>query len=71
MDMAFIIRSRLFNQQISESRFSKPDELVNWMVAMQAQEFAMAKWAIGLRLKTVTESDIDQSFNEGRIEDST
>lgn len=34
---------------------------------MQAQEFAMAKWAIGLRLKTITEADIDQSFAEGQI----
>lgn len=37
------------------------------MVAMQAQEFAMAKWAIGLRLARCTESEIDKAFNDGLI----
>ena len=65
--MTDLIRYRLFNQQIAETSFTKPEEIVNWMVAMQAQEYAMAKWAIGLRLQKVTETAVEQAINEGRI----
>ena len=34
---------------------------------MQAQEYAMAKWAIGLRLKKSNDTLIEKAFNEGRI----
>ena len=34
---------------------------------MQAQDFAMAKWAIGLRLPSLYDSDIEKAFNEGSI----
>jgi hypothetical protein len=37
------------------------------MGAMQAQEFAMAKWAIGLRLPGSKEAEIDEAFNQGSI----
>lgn len=62
-----IINYRLFNQQIAETTFSKPEEIVSWMIAMQAQEFAMAKWAIGLRLPKCSDAIIDKAFNEGAI----
>jgi hypothetical protein len=62
-----IIAHRLYNQQITETRFTKPEEIVSWMVAIQAQEYAMAKWAIGLRLNGVKETEVEQAINEGRI----
>jgi len=62
-----IIAHRLYNQQITETQFTKPEEIVSWLVAVQAQEYAMAKWAIGLRLNGVNEPAIEQAFNEGRI----
>lgn len=62
-----ILRHRLQNQQIAETRFTKPEEIVSHLLAMQSQDFAMAKWAIGLRLPGTTEADIDKLFNEGRI----
>lgn len=58
---------RLINQQIAESHFQKPEDIVRWMVAMQAQEYAMAKWAIGLRLPGSTDSAIENAFNNGAI----
>jgi Winged helix DNA-binding domain len=67
MTNAEIIRYRLFNQQIAESKFKKPKQIVEWMVAMQAQEYAMAKWAIGLRLPGSTDQVIEKSFTEGEI----
>jgi len=62
-----IIVQRLFNQQIAETKFTKPGEIVNCMVAMQSQVWEMAKWAIGLRLPGCTSADIEAAFNNGDI----
>lgn len=62
-----IISHRLINQQIAKTKFKKPHEIVSWMAAMQAQEFAMAKWAIGLRLPGLIDADVEKAFNEGSI----
>ncbi|MGB4774286.1 MAG: winged helix DNA-binding domain-containing protein [Daejeonella sp.] len=62
-----IANCRLINQQIAESKFTYPQEVVTWMGAMQAQEYAMAKWAIGLRLPLSKDADIEKAFNNGTI----
>jgi len=67
MIVSDIINYRLFNQQIAKTSFSTPQEIVRWMVAMQAQEYAMSKWAIGLRLNNVTDADVEKAFNDGQI----
>ena len=43
----------------------RPPEVVARLGAMQAQEFAYAKWSIGQRASAVAESDIDRLFDEG------
>src|SRR5215510_13731164 len=58
---------RLFNQQISETTFKTPQEIVGWMVAIQSQVWEMAKWAIGLRLPRSTNTSIEAAFNKGDI----
>jgi Winged helix DNA-binding domain len=40
---------------------------VQWLVAMQAQDYAGAKWAIGTRLPGSTDRDIEGAFNRGQI----
>lgn len=67
MNIPEIIRLRLFNQQIAETKFREPAEIVSWLVAMQAQEYAMAKWAIGLRLPGATDEIIEKAFTDGLI----
>jgi hypothetical protein len=62
-----IIAQRLINQQIADTKFKRPQEIVSWLIAMQAQEFAMAKWAIGLRLPGWNDVDIENEFNQGLI----
>ena len=62
-----IISHRLINQRIAESEFKEPAEVVSWMVAMQAQVWDMAKWAIGLRLPGSTNESIEKAFNDGLI----
>lgn len=67
-----IATRRLANQHIvrphrQSSALSQPADVVTHLVAMQAQEFAMAKWAIGLRLPTVNETNVDEAFNNGQL----
>jgi hypothetical protein len=67
MTVSDIVNYRLVNQQIANTHFTKPGELVSWLGAMQAQDFAMAKWAIGLRLPGLTDVDVEKAFNDGAI----
>lgn len=62
-----IITSRLINQQIAATTFTKPEEIVSWLVAMQAQEYAMSKWSIGLRLPGINDATVEKAFNDGAI----
>ncbi len=58
---------RLSNQKISATEFNSARDIVSWMGAIQAQDFPMAKWAIGLRLSDSTDKNIEESFNKGEI----
>lgn len=62
-----IARQRLHNQHITRRALETPHALVEWMGAVQAQDFAAAKWALGLRLPGVTDDDIEQAFTDGAI----
>jgi hypothetical protein len=62
-----IAHHRLIHQQITNPGLSGPAELVRWMGCIQSQEFAAAKWAIGNRIKGVTDTDIEKLFNDGTI----
>ncbi|MDR2232290.1 MAG: winged helix DNA-binding domain-containing protein [Tannerella sp.] len=44
-----------------------PNEVVARMGAMQAQDFNMAKWAVGIRLEGCTEKAVIEAFNKGEI----
>src|SRR6266498_3244258 len=66
--MAFTITSyRLHNQRLSETEFTNPVDVVSWFGAVQSQDFAGAKWAIGLRTKELSETDVEQAFANGSI----
>ncbi len=67
MTSAAILLFRLLNQQIAQPEFTQPQEVVTWLGAMQAQEFAMARWAIGLRLPGTTDDAVLTAFNRGDI----
>jgi hypothetical protein len=62
-----IVQLRLLNQRISLPTFGKPEEVVNWMGVVQAQDYFGAKWSLGLRMRAATDGAIDQAFNEGTI----
>src|SRR6266545_1542507 len=58
---------RLHNQRLSQTNLTNPAEVVNWLGAVQSQDFTGAKWAIGLRTSGLTEADVDRAFAEGSI----
>lgn len=58
---------RLLNQQLLNPLFSSPKELVSWMGAMQAQNYPMVKWAVGMRLKSTTMQTVDEALRKGEI----
>lgn len=62
-----IARQRLHNQLITRQTFEKPDDVVKWLCAVQAQDYAAAKWAVGLRLHGATDESIEQAFADGTI----
>jgi hypothetical protein len=69
MQMSFteISDARLISQKINDPEDSNAKDIVSWMGAMQAQDFAMAKWAIGVRLKGSTDKSIQASLDKGEI----
>jgi hypothetical protein len=58
---------RIYNQKISSTTFNKPEGVVKHMVAMQAQDYAGAKWAIGLRMQNADEMAVEQAITDGKI----
>jgi hypothetical protein len=62
-----IARARVSNQLLGSRKKQTPAEVVAWLGAVQAQDFAAAKWALGLRLRQATEETIEEAFNAGLI----
>jgi len=58
---------RLHNQQISANPSRTPAEVVAWLGAVQAQDFAGAKGSLGLRLPEATEADVEQAIADAAI----
>jgi hypothetical protein len=67
MNLNDIARLRLISQQIVGSKLKSVKETVEWMGAMQAQDFGMSKWAIGVRLPGSTDRMIETALNKGEI----
>ncbi len=67
MNLTDIANKRLKSQLIDNKKNKKAKDIVEWMCAMQAQDFSMAKWAIGVRLDDSTNTQIDTAINKGEI----
>jgi hypothetical protein len=62
-----IAKQRLHNQRVENTNLKAPSDVVAWLGAVQAQDYAAAKWAIGLRSQHVTDVDVEQAFTNGKI----
>src|SRR5687768_2882922 len=67
MNLRIAVR-RLANQRITHPGPDRVADVVAWLGAVQAQEYAAAKWALALRMKKPATADaIEKAFNAGRI----
>lgn len=62
-----IASRRLYNQLLTHPAADQPGDVVAWLGAVQSQDYASAKWALGLRMQPATEGVIEQAFNDGAI----
>ena len=67
MTLTEIAEIRLNSQQIATTKFETPKEIVHWMGAMQAQDYAMSKWALGVRLPNATDQIIENAIDSAEI----
>jgi hypothetical protein len=58
---------RLASQRIEDSEFTGAVEVVRWMLAMQAQDLAGAKWSVALRAPGTTLVDVDAALADGSV----
>jgi hypothetical protein len=66
--MTPIAERRLRRQILTSAPLRKPEEVVAWFGAVQAQEYAPAQWALGLRIHDgVVAADVERAFEGGRI----
>jgi hypothetical protein len=53
---------------LAGASFDDPGDVVSWMGAIQAQDYGMSKWAVGVRLRSALGIDaVEKAFNDGRI----
>ena len=62
-----ILHLRLRNTGLSASPFKTPEDAVAHLGAVQAQDFAAAKWAVGMRMQKATDENVEKSFNESKF----
>ena len=58
---------RLRNQGITRTGFTGADQVVEWLGAVQAQEYQPAKWALGLRMRDATDEAVERAVEDGEI----
>ncbi len=67
MAATVIAHQRLLNQRIDGEKFKKPEEVVRWMGALQAQDYLQSLWAIGLRTQSATSAEIEHAIADRKI----
>ena len=68
MNARDLVRLRLRNQLLARAGLRRPEDVVAWMGAVQAQEYAFAKWGVGLRTREGTiDADVERACDAGRI----
>jgi hypothetical protein len=62
-----LARERLRSQRLVGAAFARPEEVVGWLGAVQAQDYAGAKWAVAQRTKAGSDDVVEQACSDGRI----
>ena len=67
MRSADILGLRLRHTGLGRFAFASVAEAVSRLGAVQAQDFAAAKWSLGLRVRDSTDAGIEKAFNDGTV----
>lgn len=61
-DLSWIVDSRLNTHRLDGGKFDTPVAVVDHFVAVQAQDFLPALWALGLRTRDATDAFVEQAI---------
>lgn len=67
MTVTDIVQQRLIDQHLASPVYKAPADIVYYMGAIQAQDYAGAKWAIAQRLQGAADAAIEKAFTDGDI----
>jgi len=62
-----IVNLRLKSQQFVNAELNSAKDLASYMGAMQAQDFEMVKWAVGIRLPNSRIQTVESAINKGEV----
>jgi winged helix DNA-binding protein len=62
-----IARRRLANQHLTAATLTTPADVVRRLGAVQAQDYAAAKWAVALRTRGAVDGVVEQALTDGSI----
>lgn len=65
--MPSMLSTRLRNQRLTGTTFRRADQVVSWLGAVQAQDYAGAQWGVALRARGLTIPAIERAFDAGEI----
>jgi hypothetical protein len=67
MNKTQLLTLRLASHQLLATQLHAPEAAVAWLGAVQAQDFSMAKMAIGIRLASATSTTVTEDFDRGNF----
>jgi hypothetical protein len=67
LSVSDIVRRRLAGQLLVGPRLATAADVVRTLGAVQAQDYAGARWAIGQRMTAATDAAIDDAVNKGEL----
>jgi hypothetical protein len=63
-----ISNQRLWNQHLTRPDFATPESVVDWLGAVQAQDYPGGLWTVGLRMAgKVSASDVEQMISSRKV----
>ena len=67
MNLYNVANIRANNQKIFNKSSASVPDVVKYITAIQAQDYNMVKWAVGVRSKNITENDVNNAINNREI----
>ena len=62
-----ITRARLLRQRLAAGQLARPEDVVGWLGAVQAQEYPFAKWGVALRMRRASDASVERALASGAI----